>query len=1081
MVVKNLRRITACILVYIFLMCPAVSYAADYETHWAAGAVLRAISAGLVSGDGNGDFHPDRNITRAEFVTIVTKRLNLSAQTQTSVFQDVTDADWFAEYLAAAADQEIITGYPDQTFRPHAEISRQDAVVLLCRAFGAELRFSASLLRFIDFAEVSDYAQQSLSYAVSCGLLAGYSDATVRPANPLTRAEALVLCEKFYTYFSGLEEKTVDFLYGYPKLSNQGNENKINLTVKVNQPCKIYYLAVNLSNGSSAFTPAKEMVNTLLVPAERANVEYYCSIDALPNTKYNIFLLATAPDGSTGKLHSLKNITPLPYTAGKGTKENPYLIYNVFQLDQIRNFPSLHFRLETDLTLTDPWEPIGSSEIQDEMFSGSLDGNGHKISNLTISNRDRYAGLFAYIFGGAVRNLSVDVNIQGKSDVGGIAGHLEGGQIENCTATGLVAADSTNAGGIVGTNSGDIRNCLSAVYVAEAMSYAGGIAGRNTGTIQNCLSAVSAVSADMYAGGIAGANFGGQINSCVAANMRTADVLTANSGRITTNRYNGTSVHNFGYDRMISNTNVSPEGEGSQDGTDVSWAILLQADFYRELGWDMDTLWVMPEKNTAPFLLPVLRRQSMPVLEEGRTIYAPIRLYSPEEFRQLDVYPNHHYLLARDIVLPASHAGKANWTPLCPDSQTDDGGFTGSLDGGNHTISGLYFPYESSSAALGLFSSIGGGTVRNLNLENVRITGTHQTGALAAENYGYIENCRVSGTMELYQPDESVLAGGICGINYGTLDNTEARMTIRISGTAVTAGGIAAQNEGFIYNTAFLGEIHTAAKDTSNMLLGGICGMNAGGYVYNAYTNITIRADADTGYIGGICGMQTAGELYKCSVRGLLYAAPKSGASSVLYAGGIVGMAESGLVMHSFSTADISASAGTAYTGGICGFCTAATIQNTYAAGAVSATSLSLITTSPLAFAGGIAGYNENGFINGSCTLSPRISTNGAYGKICASTPEGHASDIYVYDNIACTGRRVPGGEDGEPVGSSLLRQDNFFFAPPAEGGRLGWSSVRYDGQNGVWAGEVPGRADYILPLLNGVPYQNTFVMPTLK
>lgn len=1067
-----MKRWIAWILLF-SLFCAAIpAQAADYETHWAAGAILRAFSAGIISGDTTGDFYPDRNITRAEFVTLVAKRLRLEPPQSSAGFLDVTEEDWFSEYISAAAAQGIITGFPDNTFRPQAEISRQDAVVLLCRAFALEPTFSASLLRFLDFTDVSSYAQESLAFSVSRGLLAGYNDGLLRPQDPLTRAEALVLCEKFYTYSTGLPEKTVDFLYGYPKLSSTGQENQINLIVRTNQPCTVYAMTVNLETGSSVFTPAKEMIDTLLVPVERANVEYHCGIAAEPNTKYNIFLLAVASDGSSGKIHALKNVTALPYTAGRGTRENPYRIYTAFQLDQIRNFPKLHFRLEADIALTDPWEPIGSAQIQEDMFSGTLDGNGHKISNLQVSRDSRYAGLFAYIAGGTVKNLSVDANIQSESDAGGIAGHLEGGLIENCTVTGLIASESTNAGGIAGTNAGEIRNCLSAVYVAEATSYAGGIAGRNAGDIQNCLSAVHAVTADMYAGSIAGANFGGQISGCVAANMRTTDVLTANSGRITTNRYGGESLQNFGYDRMISNTNVSPETDGSQDGTDVSWTRLLQADFYRELGWDFDTVWQMPQKQTDAFLLPVLRGQPTPDLEPGRTMYAPARVRTAEDLQLLNTHPDYHFLLANDIRLP-----QTAWTPLCPGN-----GFTGSFDGNGCQISGLYIPHAKDLDTAGLFAVIGGGTVRNLMLDNVQITATHLAGGFAGENYGYIENCRINGALRLYQSSDSISGGGICGINAGTLDQTESAMTIYISGTAATAGGIAAQNEGFIHSAAFTGDIQTAAKDTSKMLLGGIAGMNADGFIYNAYANVSIRSDANTGYLGGICGLQAQGELYKCSAKGRLYSTADAGAGSAAYLGGIAGMAEAGLIMHSFSTQDLSAIGDTLYIGGICGFSAAATIQNTYAAGTVSATSLVPdAAEAPLAYAGGIAGYNESGFINGSVALEARISTNGAYGKICAYTPAGQVSDIFAYAGMICGGRRFPAAEDGRQLDGATLRTNEFYFTPAGQNGALGWSSVRYDGPEGVWTMEVPGRADYSLPLLNGVPYQNTFVMPALK
>lgn len=1065
-----MKRLLASILTVALLLAGLPAYAAaDYQTHWAAGVILRAYSAGIISGDTDGDFYPDRDITRAEFVSIVARRLNLSGDSTALTFSDVKLTDWYAPAVAATVAADILSGYPDNTFRPAESISRQEAVFLLCRAFGAEPEFSASLLRFVDFVEVASYAQESMAFAVSQGLVSGYEDAMLRPRKTLTRAEALVLCEKFYTYFSGLEEKTVDFMHGYPVISQTGEENRINITVKTNQPCTVRYMAVNLETGNSKFTPTKEMITGTLVPVERANTEYYCSIAAEPNTRYNIFLLAVAADGTAGKIHALKNVTALPFTEGKGTAENPYRIYTAFQLDQIRNFPKQHFRLAADIALTEPWTPIGSSEEQTEMFSGSLDGAGHKISNLQIKNDSRYAGLFSYIFGGTVRNLTVEVNISAKSDAGGIAGHLEGGRIENCTVTGLVAAESTNAGGIAGTNAGAITNCLSAVYVTESRSYAGGIAGRNTGTIQNCLSAVHAVTADMYAGGIAGANFGGTVEGCVAANMRTTDILTANSGRITTNRSGGKTVNNYGYDRMISNTNVSLDADNNQDGEDVSWKNLLDAGFYQSLGWDMNTCWQMPKKENAAFLLPVLRSQPAPALIAGRTPYAPSRIYTVRDLQQIQENPDGHYLVAANITLSESIG---SWTPLCLGTE----GFTGTLDGNGHTISGLQI---SDSEQTGLFAEIGGGTVRNLQLTDVNMETEHTAGGIAAVNYGYIENCTVSGTLTVGKTTQTVSAGGICGVNAGMIENVQSKLQINITGASVSAGGVVGQNEGFVDVASFQGSMQ-AENNASNLQLGGIAGMNSDGYIYNTYANVQMRANAEIGYLGGICGLQTAGELYKCSAKGTMYTAAESKTASSVYAGGICGMADTGLIMHSFSTIDISAQAETVYNGGICGFSTGAAIQNTYATGTISANGFSASTV-PNVYAGGICGYNEAGFINGSVTMSPSINTSGASGKICAYTAPAQVSDVYAYINTACSGLQLTSAENGTAVSGSTLKDDAFFFAPSVNGGKLGWSSQRYDGTEGVWTMEVPGKGDYVLPLLSGVPQQNTFIMPALR
>ncbi|MCL2462337.1 MAG: hypothetical protein FWF44_06685, partial [Defluviitaleaceae bacterium] len=219
-------------------------------------------------------------------------------------------------------------------------------------------------------------------------------------------------------------------------------------------------------------------------------------------------------------------------------------------LYDIRYNMSGAYALTADIDLSDFmdgfWMPIGG---ETEAFTGTLDGQGHEIKNLTISGDGyQYAGLFGCTaLGSSIKNIRLtDVNIGGDADstaavyAGGIAGY-SGGDISGCSVSGTIAVKTENqgpdnhavAGGICGAAySGSITNSYSAAAVSAAgidsagqnsiAAYAGGICGENdgavisdsynTGSISADTSTLSQEGAAAYAGGIAGYN-AAEINS----------------------------------------------------------------------------------------------------------------------------------------------------------------------------------------------------------------------------------------------------------------------------------------------------------------------------------------------------------------------------------------------------------------------------------------------------------------------------------------------------------------------------------------------------------------------------------------
>ncbi|MGE5701090.1 MAG: S-layer homology domain-containing protein, partial [Clostridia bacterium] len=103
--------------------------------HWAAQAIQQVYSAGLMNGDGNGLFHPNAKVTRAEMATIFVKFKKLSTSGNNLQFAD-TQGHWAAASIAAAVEQGMMKGYADGSFRPNQGLTRAEAATLFNRLSG---------------------------------------------------------------------------------------------------------------------------------------------------------------------------------------------------------------------------------------------------------------------------------------------------------------------------------------------------------------------------------------------------------------------------------------------------------------------------------------------------------------------------------------------------------------------------------------------------------------------------------------------------------------------------------------------------------------------------------------------------------------------------------------------------------------------------------------------------------------------------------------------------------------------------------------------------------------------------------
>jgi hypothetical protein len=198
---------------------------------------------------------------------------------------------------------------------------------------------------------------------------------------------------------------------------------------------------------------------------------------------------------------------------GDGTSGNPYHVLNCSNLSNINTVEDAYYVLDNDIDCTgfNYDMLIGDLAETSNGFSGSFDGQGHKITGVDINKPgEDYVGLFARISGsGVVKNLSVSANVHGKANVGILAGDIrDNAQVENVSVFGVVTCDNENCGGITGNqrNASSITKSGSYATVEDAGQSAGGLVGwiSHNGTISLSYASGS-VTGTNYVGGLVGA------------------------------------------------------------------------------------------------------------------------------------------------------------------------------------------------------------------------------------------------------------------------------------------------------------------------------------------------------------------------------------------------------------------------------------------------------------------------------------------------------------------------------------------------------------------------------------------------
>ena len=225
-----------------------------------------------------------------------------------------------------------------------------------------------------------------------------------------------------------------------------------------------------------------------------------------------------------------------------------------------------------------------------------------------------------------------------------------------------------------------------------------------------------------------------------------------------------------------------------------------------------------------------------------------------------------------------------SWTPIADCMEDHTTQYSGTFDGNNKTVSGLYL--NGNSARIGLFgSSEADGNIKNVGVVDSYFKGNDFVGGVCGRNDGTITNCYNAGNLTAIDPTAAI--GGICGYNGngGTIANCYNTGTVTATGSVASVGGVCGCSLAPISNCYNIG---TVTATSSGADISGICG-----YYFGPVTNCYYLADTEDENGGKTAAQFASGEIAYLLSQGCTVGGGE-GENAVTYSGSVWGQALGG-------------------------------------------------------------------------------------------------------------------------------------------------------------------------------------------
>ncbi len=560
---------------------------------------------------------------------------------------------------------------------------------------------------------------------------------------------------------------------------------------------------------------------------------------------------------------------------GAGISNNPYVINSCSDLEDMANDRSAYYVLGSNIDCNvDPYNtgdgfmPIGDIN---NTFVGHFDGMGYKISGLFINQPlVNNASLFGGLSTGAVitRVWLENVNITGGGTTGAISAYMGGGTISETYATGIIVGTS-QVGGLIGeADGGSIDNSYSGVNVTGTVQDVGGFVGYSIANISNSFSYGSVGGGATSTGAFMGRGNGGQIFS------------------------------NSFWDNQTAGQSDGCGGGNCTGLTSANTNTLKTKSTFVNAGWAFALPWSINgnTNNGYPFL------------------QIATRVTTCGEFENINNNLSDVYILDTDL-----HC-EGDGNSVMIGNLRNSIPFTGSFDGGGHTI---YISIDDENGdydGAGLFQYVSGGTIHDLNISG-SIISPHTIGSLVsyADNSSDFYNVNSSVNITtLFNDNYYPEIGGLIGeIDNSTLENSSSTGTINASAsdTLHTVGGL--------IGYSFLSTV-SQSYETGNVTAGDYSNASGYGGLFGVSDNSTITESFASGNVDGGLGSNYVGGFSGASQNGGVYISDSYATGTVHAsgtAGGFIGYTDGGdIIEHSYASGNVDGLDGGSYAGGFIGY-----------------------------------------------------------------------------------------------------------------------------------------------------------------
>lgn len=281
----SFKRVIAMGMVLCMVLTSTVVGSAQTENgsrHWAAQTLDQWMTLGLIETGGRERINPDAAISRVDFIHMINKVFGFTEKTENQ-FTDVPDIAWYTEDVAKATAAGYAVGSGGR-FCPEAELTRQEAAVMLFKAFKLKIADDKKAQLFSDFSSMSPWSVEAISVLAQSGYIANRSGSKFLPLKAITLAEA---CTMISNIMGDLKNKAGTYTGILDKnlVVNAADVTLKDMTIKGN-----LYLTEGIGSGNITLENVKIQGQTIVQGGGMQSI-------VLRNTILNGILVVEKKDG----------------------------------------------------------------------------------------------------------------------------------------------------------------------------------------------------------------------------------------------------------------------------------------------------------------------------------------------------------------------------------------------------------------------------------------------------------------------------------------------------------------------------------------------------------------------------------------------------------------------------------------------------------------------------------------------------------------------------------------------------------------------------------------------------------------